>query len=63
MAPLIVDLSDKIGINSIALISICVFFAIWPTYFLKETLVREKDKKEDKITDPMIDSLISENPE
>ncbi len=40
LAPLIVDLSDKIGVSSIALISICVNFAIWPNIFLKETLVK-----------------------
>ena len=45
LAPLIVDLSDKIGINSIALLSICVNFAIWPTIFMKETLVKENKKK------------------
>ncbi len=42
LAPLVVDLADKIGVNSIALISICVSFAIWPNIFLKETLVKEK---------------------
>ena len=63
MAPLIVDLSDKIGISAIALISICVNFATWPTIFLKETLVLEK-KAEEKTEDvTLIDSLISENPE
>lgn len=62
LAPLIVDLSDKIGINSIALISICVNFAIWPAFFLKETLIR-KAKKTKEETNPLIDSLITENPE
>lgn len=42
--PLLVDLADKIGIDPIALIAIMVNFAIWPTYFLKETLKTQKDK-------------------
>ncbi len=46
LAPMIVDLSDKIGINAIVLISICVNFATWPTMFLKETLVVEKKAEE-----------------
>ena len=54
LAPLIVDLSDKIGVNSIAMISICVNFAIWPTYFLKETLVVIEQKEE---TDPLLSVL------
>ena len=63
LAPLIVDLSDKIGLNPIVLISICVNFATWPTIFLKETLVVEKKKEELTTEDTLVDSLISENPE
>lgn len=40
LAPLVVDLSDKIGIDPIALVSICLNFAIWPTYFMRETLIK-----------------------
>lgn len=36
--PLIIDLADKIDVDPVALIAILVNFAIWPTYFLKETL-------------------------
>ncbi len=39
MGPLVVDLSDKIGMNPIAFIAIFLNFTIWPNYFLKETLV------------------------
>lgn len=53
LAPLIVDISDKIGINSIAMISICINFAIWPNIFLEETLVI--DKKEE--TNPLLANL------
>lgn len=35
LAPLVVDLSDKIGIDPIAFVAIFLNFAIWPTYFLK----------------------------
>jgi hypothetical protein len=63
LAPLIVDLSDKIGISAIALISICVNFATWPTMFLKETLVVDKKAEEKTEDDTLVDSLISENPE
>jgi hypothetical protein len=63
LAPLIVDLSDKIGISAIALISICLNFATWPTMFLKETLVVDKKAEKKTEDDTLVDSLISENPE
>jgi hypothetical protein len=63
LAPMIVDLSDKIGINAIVLIAICVNFATWPTMFLKETLVVEKKVEEKTEDDRLVDSLISENSE
>lgn len=40
LAPLIVDLSDKIGIDPIAFIAIFLNFAVWPTYFMRETLIK-----------------------
>lgn len=46
LAPLVVDLSDKIGIDPIAFVAIFLTFAIVPTYFMPETL--KKQKKEEK---------------
>ena len=40
--PLMVDLSDKIGVDPVALIAIIVTFAVWPNIFLKETLNAHK---------------------
>ena len=45
LAPLIVDLSDKIGIDPIALIAILLNLGIWPLYFLKQTMLSEQKKK------------------
>ena len=39
LAPLAVVLSDKLGIDPIAFNAIFLNFAIWPLYFLQETLV------------------------
>lgn len=40
LAPLVVDLSDKIGIDPISFVAIFLNLAIWPTYFLRETLIK-----------------------
>lgn len=39
-APLLVDLSDKISIDPVAFVSIFLILAIWPTYFMRETLIK-----------------------
>jgi hypothetical protein len=49
LAPLVVDLSDKIGIDPIAFVAIFLNFAIWPTYFLRETLVKKNKKEENPL--------------
>ncbi len=35
IAPLVVDMALKLGIDPIAMVALFVSFGIWPTYFLR----------------------------